>query len=55
MVLLRYDGKFTNYPGSLDTRSWTLMTHFTDKRGMDRFHGSFCIQGLIELGIIGGH
>jgi hypothetical protein len=51
-TILRFDGRWKDFPG--DNRQWTIMTHFLDASGRDRFRSSFFIGGLIELGIING-
>ncbi len=48
--LLKYDGRHTWMPG--ENRQWTLMNHFLDKNGKDRFKGSFGLNGLKQIGII---
>lgn len=47
---LRYDGKYEWYPG--ENRQWTIISHFIDSDGQDRFRGSFSLRGLKELGIV---
>ena len=49
-IHLRYDGKYDFIPG--ENRQWTLLSHFIDKNGDDRFKGSFTYQSLKELGIV---
>lgn len=51
-TILRYDGKYDGFPPTFDTRSWTLMSHFVDSNGCDRFRGSFGVAGLTELGVL---
>lgn len=53
MVKLRYDGKYDFMPAD-QARQWTIMSHFIDANGCDRFKGSFSEMGLVELGIIKG-
>lgn len=48
---LRYDGKYDFLPADI-ARQWTIMSHFIDKDGQDRFKGSFGLLGLIEIGAI---
>lgn len=49
-TLLRYDGKYTWIEG--ENRTWTIISHFIDKAGQDRFRSSFGLAGLIELEIV---
>lgn len=49
-TLLRYDGKYSWIPG--ENRSWTILSHFVDANGQDRFKGSFGLGALIQLGIV---
>lgn len=47
---LRYDGKYEPKLGG--ERQWTLMSHFVDQNGQDRFRGSFMLGSLVQLGIV---
>lgn len=49
-VKLRYDGKFTRISG--EVRQWTLLSHFLDVDGQDRFKGSFGLAGLRQIGVV---
>lgn len=53
-TLLRYDGKWDWYPKDRDPRMWTVMSHFQDSNNQDRWHGSFDLKQLHELGILPG-
>jgi hypothetical protein len=46
---LRYDGKFNWLP---EGRQWTILEHFIDANGADRYKSSFLLQGLKDLGIV---
>lgn len=48
---LRYDGKYDFLPVE-SARQWTILSHFIDAHGQDRFKGSFGLKGLIEIGAI---
>jgi hypothetical protein len=50
-VILRYDGRWTWYPES-ENRQWTIMSHFLDPQGRDRFRSSFNLRDLREIGLI---
>lgn len=50
-VILRYDGKYDFMPAD-QARQWTILSHFIDANGCDRFKGSFGEDGLRELGIL---
>lgn len=49
-TILRYDGKYAWFPG--ENRSWTILSHFIDAKGYDRYRGSFGLNSLIEMGIV---
>lgn len=49
-VKLRYDGSYSFMPGN--PRQYTVMSHFIDANGCDRYKGSFMLETLVELGII---
>lgn len=49
-TLIKYDGKYEGFPG--ESRSWTLISHFIDSNGCDRFRGSFGLQSLVDFGIV---
>ncbi len=51
-IILRYDGRWEFLEG--DNRQWTLLSHFIDANGYDRFKGSFSLTGLVLLGIVKG-
>lgn len=48
---LRYDGKYDFMPAEF-ARQWTIISHFIDADGQDRFKGSFSLTGLIQIGAI---
>lgn len=50
-VSIRYDGAYDWIPGD-DGKSWTLLSHYVDATGADRFKGSFGLAGLEEIGVI---
>jgi hypothetical protein len=50
IAILKYDGRWTWITG--ENRQWTILNHWIDRDGADRFRGSFSLQGLKELGII---
>lgn len=52
MARLKYDGKYEWFPG--ENRQWTILSHFIDRNGADRFRGSFTLQGLRDIGFIKG-
>lgn len=52
MIRLHYDGRWTDFPG--ENRQWTLLSHFLDQNGADRYRGSFGLDSLIQFGIVKG-
>lgn len=50
-VKLRYDGKYEFVKG-IDPRQWTVVSHFIDRDGADRYRSSFMLEGLREAGIL---
>lgn len=44
---LRYDGKYEPSLGGM--RQWTILSHFIDCEGADRFMGSFTEEALMNL------
>lgn len=52
-IKLRYDGKY-DFMADPFNRQWTIVSHFIDENGCDRFRGSFSLPGLIEIGAIKG-
>lgn len=50
-VSIRYDGAYDWIPGD-EGKSWTLLSHYIDATGADRFKGSFGLAGLEEIGLI---
>lgn len=50
VVSLRYDGRYTDLPGK--PRQWTILSHFLDQDGADRFRSSFSLEGLKEIGAV---
>lgn len=54
-VTLRYDGKYDFMAPPFD-RQWTILSHFIDADGQDRFKGSFSLEGLKQIGAVpAGH
>lgn len=51
IAILRYDGKYDFFPPDI-ARQWTILNHWIDESGADRFKGSFSLQGLRDLGIL---
>lgn len=49
-IHLRYEGKYPDAAGQ--PRCWTLLSHYIDQEGADRYRSSFCLDTLIELGIV---
>lgn len=52
MARLRFDGRYDFING--ENRQWTIVSHFIDANGADRFKGSFTLDGLREIGFIPG-
>lgn len=52
-LILRYDGKYDFMPAEV-ARQWTILSHFIDADGQDRFRGSFSLQGLRDIGAVKG-
>lgn len=51
-IKLKYDFKWEWHSEKEDGRQWTLLSHYIDANGYDRWHGSFSLFGLRQLGII---
>jgi hypothetical protein len=50
-AMVRYDGRYDWIPAP-DDRQYTVLNHWIDADGADRFKGSFSLCALTEIGLI---
>lgn len=46
-LLLRYDGRWDWVEG--ENRQWTIVSHFVDANGHDRYKGSFGLDSILRF------